>query len=334
MRYAILLLSSLLWGCAGQSAAPEPSAQNPTSKVEAEAEETEATNPQTDTSRYTRSVETPWGHGEIFDPVQDPEFVREFKDFRGIHHENEDAFWKTYNDKYGARIYADYAALGCGRIQDMKCGYHSGQTSMSPAHIMVLSCPMKRDPAYQNIRDLDQAMQSFTQTRCMVWNLEHKSELPSRRIETPWGDQQIPDYRESTVLRWAYDTLKKSKTLSGTEKKRFDDYLTLSATNNWINTKELFKQDILDLGCTALVTGDCQPYQYQRLRFCPKSSCTPDEIEIRYEFMPPRAIVVPSCVLNGEPHESQKIFDNVQDALDHNYKYQCSDWRDEAPVQD
>ena len=321
MRHAILLLSSLIWACGGQIVAPEPSAQTPTSKIE-------AINAQAVSSRYTRSIETPWGPGEIYDPVQDPEFIRDFRDFRGIHHENENAFLKTYNNKYGARIYANYAALGCGKIQDQSCAYHSGIAGQEPMHALVSAC-QKND--YKDEYEFVTAMEKFTWSRCVVWDPYKDKPIETLTVETPWGDREIANPSKSLVVRKSMEISLKNKKAYDAGKSWRDHTLeersrNLAASNSAILAWSRFSADLINLGCINLTDSQCRPHIYEKLGYCDPPTCTDG-----YTAIPARAIAILQCKINGEDHEPAKIHDNVDDALAHMLKYECSKWRDEEP---
>jgi len=281
-------------------------------------------------SSYTKPVQTPWGSKEIYDPVKDPDFIEAFKNFRGIHHEQEDVFWKQYTETFGARHYTDFARIGCGKIQDRTCKFHSGRPGQDPMYGLVSSC---RKPDYKSEYDFKTAMEKFTWSRCMVWDPYKDKPVATLSVETPWGIREIADPSKSLVVRKSVENrfrVRKAQ-LDGQswqdqtqEQKSWD----IAASNSFILAQSKFSGDIINLGCIRLIDSQCQPHIHQKLKFCEDTTCTE-----RYEFNPPIAMAVPHCKINGEDHASAKVHDNVDEALEHMIKFECSQWRDEEPIQ-
>lgn len=320
-RFILIFCIVALCACGGGGtvmSATEPGVASESTLIETAA----------DKPKMTRTIETPWGPGEIYDPIQDPDFVEAFKSFRGVHHENEDEFLKTYNEVFGSKIYANYAALGCGKIQDQSCSYHSGITGQEPMHALVSAC-QKND--YKDEYEFVTAMEKFTWSRCVVWDPYKDKPIETLTVETPWGDKEIADPSKSLVVRKSMEIKLKSRKAYAAGKSWGDHTLeersrNLAASNSAILAWSKFSADLINLGCINLTDSQCRPHIFEKLGYCDAPMCTDG-----YTAMPARAIAILQCKINGEDHEPAKVHDNVDDALAHMTKYECSKWRDEEP---
>ena len=199
---AVLLCAGLgfvLGGCAAQK--PETASR----KSELSEVKIPSLEEFTTVGKPTKTIQTPNGSVEIYDPAQDSAFIAAFSIYRksGYSFDEEQILNKRYRNNFGRRVILDHARAGCKVMTDSICQNHATylfekdcgdahnftklelskcetdnyRILLPPGAVGIENCELNgqihRSQAHKDAPDLASSIKLYTETECKVWNKKY-----------------------------------------------------------------------------------------------------------------------------------------------------------------